>query len=68
VRRASVTQIAQVLQNHGIIHYSHGKLAILDLTGLEARACGCFAKMKERYDRAVGKIDFGFCKPSFSQR
>ena len=41
-RRQSVTVIAGALQDDGLIKYKHGRIAILDRAGLEARACECY--------------------------
>ncbi len=42
VRRASVTIAANLLQNAGLIKYTHGKIRIVDLGGLESVSCGCY--------------------------
>jgi CRP-like cAMP-binding protein len=54
VRRAGVTQIAQKLQEDGLIRYQRGNVEILDLPGLEASACECFRVVKQEYDRLLG--------------
>jgi CRP-like cAMP-binding protein len=54
VRRAGVTQIAQKLQESGLIRYQRGNVEILDLPGLEASACECFRTVKNEYDRLLG--------------
>jgi hypothetical protein len=38
-----------VLQQSGLIRYSHGKISILDREGLESASCECYR---------VGKGDF----------
>jgi CRP-like cAMP-binding protein len=60
VRRASVTQTAQKLQNAGLIRYHRGKVEILDLSGLESCACECFSVTKSEYDRLLGAQDYPF--------
>ena len=42
VRRASVTVAANTLQDAGLIKYSHGRIRIVDLRGLESVSCGCY--------------------------
>lgn len=56
VRRAGVTQTAQTLQEHSLIHYYRGHVQVLDRSGLEAYACECFQTVKEEYDRLLGIV------------
>lgn len=42
VQRGAVTIAALKLQQSGVIRYSHGKIAIIDRTALEAAACECY--------------------------
>lgn len=51
VRREAVTEAAGKLQAAGLIQYSRGHITILDRLGLEARACECYAVVKEECDR-----------------
>ena len=53
VRRGGVTEAAGNLQKAGLIRYSRGRLVVLDRTGLEARACECYAVVKREYDRLL---------------
>jgi CRP-like cAMP-binding protein len=53
VRRAGVTRAANSLRKRKLIRYSRGKLTILDVKGLEAAACGCYAADKETYARIL---------------
>ena len=41
VRRATVSIAASTLQRAGVIRYQHGKITIVDRTGLENAACEC---------------------------
>lgn len=43
VRRVGVTVAAGELQDQGLIHYHRGAMTVHDRTGLEARACSCYA-------------------------
>ena len=42
VRRTTVTVVANVLQQAGLIRYHRGQIEIVDRPGLEARACECY--------------------------
>jgi len=43
VRRVGITNAAGALQRSGLIAYRRGDLRVLDRSGLEAAACGCYA-------------------------
>ena len=51
VRREGVTEAAGKLQEAGLIHYSRGKITVLDRPKLEARVCECYAVVKRETDR-----------------
>ncbi|ATG90151.1 Crp/Fnr family transcriptional regulator [Methylomonas koyamae] len=51
VRREGVTEAAGKLQQAGLIHYSRGRITILDRAGLEARVCECYHVVKAESDR-----------------
>ncbi len=53
VRREGVTEAAGNLQAAGLIHYSRGKITVLDRSKLEARACECYAVVKRESDRLL---------------
>jgi hypothetical protein len=53
VRREGVTEAAGKLQDQGLIHYSRGRITVLDRPGLEARVCECYAVVKKEYDRLL---------------
>ena len=46
VRREGVTAAALKLRQDGVIRYSRGHITVLDRPRLEARACECYAAMK----------------------
>lgn len=51
VRREAVTLSAKNLQQNELISYSRGKISILNRTGLEAAACGCYFVINEEYKK-----------------
>jgi CRP-like cAMP-binding protein len=53
VRRSSVSPVAVTLQRAGLIRYSRGHIAILDLEGLRKASCECYATVKAHYDRLL---------------
>ncbi len=53
VRREGVTEAAGKLQAQGLIHYSRGKITVLDRPQLEAHVCECYAVVKREYDRLL---------------
>ena len=53
VRREGVSVAAFRLQRSGFIRYSRGCIEVLDRTGLERRACECYAVVKREYDRLL---------------
>ncbi len=56
VRREGVTEAAGHLQAAGLIHYSRGRITVLDRPGLEARACECYAVVQREYTRLLPDI------------
>jgi len=53
VRREGVTEAAGKLQAAGLIHYSRGKITVLDRPKLEQRVCECYAVVKREFDRLL---------------
>lgn len=51
VRRPSVTLAAGSLQKAGLIHYTRGRISVLDRTGLEAASCDCYRAIRDSYER-----------------
>ena len=56
VRREGVTEAAGHLQAAGLIHYSRGKITVIDRPKLEARVCECYAVVKREYERLLPRI------------
>ena len=59
VRREGVTEAAGNLQAQGLIHYSRGRITVLDRPQLETRVCECYAVVKREYDRLLPANLFG---------
>jgi CRP-like cAMP-binding protein len=53
VRREGVTEAAGKLQTAGVIRYRRGHITVLDRPGLEARACECYAVVRNEYTRLI---------------
>ena len=53
VRREGVTEAAGHLQAAGLIHYSRGRITVLDRPKLEQRVCECYAVVKKEMDRLL---------------
>jgi len=49
VRRAGVTEAVARLQEAGLIERQRGQISVRDRSGLEARACECYAVIKQAY-------------------
>lgn len=53
VRRSGVSIAAAALQLRKLIHYSRGRITILDRRGLEAASCECYAALSDDYTRLL---------------
>ena len=53
VRRPSVSIVASPLQKAGLIKYSRGHMRLLDVKGLQKRACECYGTVKAHYQRLL---------------
>lgn len=54
VRRASVSEVCNVLQKAGLISYSRGSITILNRQALESTSCTCYAIVKTEFNRLLG--------------
>jgi CRP-like cAMP-binding protein len=54
VRRPGVTVAAGMLQKAGLIHYSRGRMRIIDRPGLEAASCECYGIVRHEFTRLLG--------------
>jgi len=57
VRRPSVTDVLQPLQQKEIIRHSRGKITIVDYRALEERACECFRALKDNRQQLIGQFE-----------
>jgi CRP-like cAMP-binding protein len=57
VRRTTLTLIARDLQAAGLIRYRRGNIEILDRSGLEAKACECYAVIWRRGEEVFSPAD-----------
>jgi CRP-like cAMP-binding protein len=53
VTRPSVSIVASPLQKAGLIKYSRGRMRVLDVKGLQKRACECYDTVKAHYQRLL---------------
>jgi Mn-dependent DtxR family transcriptional regulator len=53
VRRASVSEVAAMLQKAGLIRYHRRKMKIIDQKGLESSSCECYHVIKQEYARLL---------------
>jgi CRP-like cAMP-binding protein len=54
VRRQSVTEVLQNIQDMGHIQYRRGKIEVTSRKGLEIASCECYQKVKSEYERLLG--------------
>jgi CRP-like cAMP-binding protein len=54
VRRPTVTEVANHLQDAGLIHYKRGIVTVLDRPGLERAACDCYGIVTKEYEKLLG--------------
>ena len=53
VRRPSVSLVATTLQKAGLIKYTRGRIRLLNIPGLQKRACECYGTVKAHYQRLL---------------
>ncbi|MGY1742791.1 MULTISPECIES: Crp/Fnr family transcriptional regulator [unclassified Blastococcus] len=54
VRRGTVSITAGVLQQAGMIHYTRGRITVLDAEALHRTACGCYDLIQAEFARLSG--------------
>ena len=58
VRREGITEAAGKLQRAGFIRYRRGHIAVLERSGLETRACECYAVVKKEIGRLLSDVRY----------
>jgi CRP-like cAMP-binding protein len=58
VRREGITEAAGKLQNAGVIRYRRGHISVLERSGLETRACECYAVVKKELSRLLSDVRY----------
>jgi len=58
VRREGISEAAGKLQHAGLIRNRRGHIAVLERSGLEARACECYAVVKKELDRLLSDVRY----------
>ena len=53
VRRATITEAANALQQKGLIAHARGRVRIVNRPALEAAACACYRAMQQEYEQEV---------------
>ncbi len=56
VRRASVADATAILQIAGVLRNRRGHISVLDRTGLESRACECYAVVHKELRRLLSDV------------
>jgi len=54
VRRSTLNEVAQSLQNEGLINYSRGRIEVVSRPGLEKKACECYGVLAKQRRRLLG--------------
>ena len=58
VRREGITEAAGRLRQAGVIRYRRGHIAVLERSGLETRACECYAVVKKELGRLLCDVRY----------
>jgi CRP-like cAMP-binding protein len=56
VRREGINEVAGKLQKAGVISYRRGHIAVLERSGLESRACECYAVVRNELARLLPDV------------
>lgn len=53
VRRPSVSEVLQELQESGLLSYNRGSITLLERQGVEAASCECYRVVADRYAKQI---------------
>jgi len=67
VRSEGITQAAGRLQEAGVIRYRRGHIAVVERTGLETRACECYAVVRKELVRLLSDVRHRQAAPAAAQ-
>jgi CRP-like cAMP-binding protein len=56
VQRTTVTAVIKTLQQRGLIHYSRGRVEILNRRGIEETACECYDSVETHFGRLLPNV------------
>jgi CRP-like cAMP-binding protein len=56
VRRTTVTVVANMLQQAGLIRYHRGRIEIVDWEGLKARSCECYEAIRRNSKKSPRQL------------
>jgi CRP-like cAMP-binding protein len=56
VQRTTVTAVVKELQGRGLIHYTRGRVEIVDRDALERSACECYASVEKHFIRLMPAV------------
>jgi CRP-like cAMP-binding protein len=57
VRRSTVSETLQLLEEQGLIRGSRGAITVIDRQGLEAASCECYRRVKDEFARLFGSYE-----------
>jgi hypothetical protein len=58
VRREGITEAAGNLQRAGFIRYRRGHITVHERSGLESRACECYAVVRKELSRLLSDVRY----------
>jgi CRP-like cAMP-binding protein len=58
VRREGITEAVGDLQRAGCVRYRRGHISVLERSGLEARACECYAVVRKELSRLLSDVQY----------
>jgi CRP-like cAMP-binding protein len=58
VRREGITEAAGNLQRAGVIRYRRGHISVVTRSGLESRACECYAVLRKELGRLLSDVQY----------